>query len=251
MKKLLRNSLAVFILFIFVFSFNAIAQIRIPSPADDPVSGQIYIEGWVCYENNDNTDKKNGLEIELTIRLKEGSLYMIEGVTLNGKLISDRGIVSHYRRLYKCLTPFDCQVGQKLEIKVGLIDTTQVNQIAIYKTVAKIIIKNLFKSYKFPAPNQVIDLASYDEFLPFKWRFTNFFEKSLLRIYERDGSVRVLEEEITGDRYNVSKKALKPATKYKIWHITLDQHKFSLTSEASSDSELKFSHVYTLYFKTK
>lgn len=247
MKKLSRNSLVVFVLFVFIFSFSSTAQIRRPSLRVNRNAIQIYIQGFVMYRLDHRNNVKS-LEVSLrTVRLTKGSPYKIVGVKFNDKDVPLRPSGKYYQ-YFGSIT---CFVGKSMEIKVGLVKrtVTRVRQRPTYVIVGTAKVKNFIKKYEFPLPNSVLTLANSPDFLPFRWIFAAAPEKTEIRIIPEGSHTPAFTRFVRGGRCRVPKSTLTQGVKYSIHVDSSVAHKFNLSRKATSNSHILFLYSSTLYFK--
>lgn len=254
MKKILVAGFIFITFFFLIPNPNLVSQIRRTLPISTDLNGLFYIDGYVFYTHEENSQYSHHLNSEMTFKLKKNDKYIIHDLKLNGEKYSYSPV---YGGRYQVnIYPFQCNVGQVFKLEVGLKKKglSGIRQQPEYYTVGTFKVNNLFKKYIFPAPGQVINLDLYNgPFLNFKWKYTNFSQRSLLRIYGSNlGSRRTYK--VSGESSAVRKNLFVPGIEYTINHGVFYEGrdtKFTLSKFASSDSKLYFSNTLILKFKTK
>lgn len=258
MKKLLRNSLIVFILLFFVLNFSSDAQIfrdtRLTRPATD---GLFTIsQGWVAFLNYQNSGESNWLMAEMTVKLKDNNYYRLEMVKLNGKKLTFHNAFGGRWQLN--LQNFNCQAGQTFNLTAVLLrkEASRITKsVPIIVKLASYRVNNLIKEISFPAPGQLISLIPRpNPRLTFKWKFTGSSQKTTLRVRKVLGN-EVSRTEQTVSYCNILKSKFETDKEYKIrlgrYSFGDPKNSFTFTRAVVRGSKLTFGDEFYSKFKTK
>ena len=217
----------------------------------DDRQGIFKINGWVAYAVNQDKKEKY-LWGRLDADLIQDSGYSIVEIKLNNVKFNfhhDPEVVGDYEIFIK---PFELAVGDTLELAVGIFkkgDTPDSENIK-YHVVASFRVNNLYKNVIYPVSNQMVDLNQISgPNLKIRWKFSDFLQPSIVNIMEGDKKVTV--KEVNEDLIVLDKKIFNYDSLYKIeiGAVRGPDHHFSFTGVVAPDSELTFSHTYTIRFQ--
>ena len=245
----------VYLCSIFILTSFLSAQIRVPSSTANDLAGLVKVTGWVHYGNGNGIGSTSSLDSEMDVELIDNSKYEIVVLKING--IKYRYQPTIYDGDYDLwVGDFNVNVGDMLVLKVGLREKGKflLRKSIKYYTVAKFRIKNLYKKFVFPSPDQVINLDLYrTNSITFRWKFTNFVQKSNISIAAQYGGK--IYKTATGESCSISKSDLAYDKKYTLnigaYGKIGKKTNFTFTKFVSKRSKVNFSHSYAIYFKTK
>ncbi len=238
------------ILFAFCILIAGIS-IKCNGGEGEDLQGIFKINGWIAYAVK--TDKnKNFLWGRLDADLIQDSGYSIAEVKLNNaKFNFHHDHETYDYEIY--LKPFELAVGDTLELALGIRKKGEapVPESIKYHIIASFKVNNLYEQVIFPEPNRMLKLdQGTDPNLKFKWTFSDFIQPSIVNIMEGDKNVIV--KEVNEDYIILDKKIFKYDSQYdmEIGALHGPDHHFPFTRVVEAESELTFTHTYTVKFET-
>lgn len=250
MRKIIISGIIIYcLLFTFFLKVDLNSQTKNLTISQNKLPGQFIINGSVRYMQ-DFPGNVVQMQVDINVSLGKTSSYKIIKVRFNGKDVPHKA----GQRYYKTFRHYKIKNGQTLKIEVGIVKTLNINirQSPIFYSLAKFQVENYIKRYIYPTHNQVISLNSMVfAYLPFKWQFSKFTEKSSLTIVEYNGNGNLLSVETNKNTYRVPKNILKPNKKYYIAQHSKINREFKLTKEVRANSKITFHSSCYLDFKTR